>query len=107
MRGKLQTNIEKEMDSILQEIGLLGASYDYPIRAKYRYRIDFAFPDINFGIECDGEYWHPPKNEHDRRRDGFMKHNKKWIILRFTGDEIMNKRNYVKQKIIDELPVKG
>lgn len=88
------------MDTILTEIGLLGASYDYPIRSKYRYRIDFAFPDKYFGIECDGEYWHPPENKHDKKRDGFL-NRKEWFILRFTGDEIMNKREYVKQKIIE------
>jgi len=89
------------MDSLLKEIGLLGASYDYPVRSKYRYRIDFAFPEINFGIECDGEYWHPPENEHDRKRDGFLNNKKQWVILRFTGDEIMNHKQEVRQKIIE------
>jgi very-short-patch-repair endonuclease len=100
MRGKQLTNIEKEMQNILTEIGLLNSSYDYPVRSKYRYRIDFAFPEINFGIECDGEYWHPPENKHDKRRDGFLG-RREWFILRFTGDEIMNHKEEVKQRIIE------
>jgi len=103
MRGKQLSSLEKPMGNILIEIGFIEGtdfSYDYPIRCKYRYRIDFPIHKIKLGIECDGEYWHPPENEHDRRRDAFLKRNG-WYMLRFTGDEIMNKKEYVKEKIIE------
>lgn len=103
MKGKRKTDIERQMEEYLIDLGFKkdsDFSYDYPVRCKYLYRIDYAFPNKKLGIECDGEHWHLPNNQHDIKRDGFF-NRKDWLILRFTGDEIKNKKEYVKQKIIE------
>ena len=76
--------------------------YDFTLRCKYNYRIDFAFSEIKLGIECDGENWHLPNNEHDRKRDWVLK-NKGWTMLRFTGNQIKNDIDYCIEKIRDEI----
>lgn len=101
MRGIRQSDLEESMETILSQIGFIkGTDFasEYCLRTKYGYRLDFAFPQIKLGIECDGEYWHQPNNHHDIKRDGFFK-GKGWTILRFTGIDIINNPNAVKDKI--------
>ena len=74
------------MAKALEDAGI-EAVYDYPIRCKYGYSIDFAIPDKKIGIECDGERWHKKGNNHDRKRDAFLK-KQGWKMLRFMGKEI-------------------
>ena len=63
--------------------------FQYPIRCKYGYIIDFTIPEQKIIIECDGEHWHKKGNTHDRNRDGYLK-NLGWKVLRFRGNEIKN-----------------
>ncbi len=67
----------------------IESPYDFSIRSKYGYRIDFAIPELKIGIECDGEAWHKEGNLHDKRRDGFFK-SRGWKIIRFWGEDIKN-----------------
>ncbi len=86
MKGKYKTNIEKIMEKSLQE-NYIKYSYDYPVRSKYGYRIDFALPELKIIVECDGDVWHPDGNSHDRKRDGYFR-SQGWKILRFKGSLI-------------------
>lgn len=61
--------------------------FQYPIRGSYI--IDFAIPHLKIAIECDGEIWHPIKNNYDRKKNWFLR-NRGWEILRFRGEEIKN-----------------
>lgn len=86
MRTKYKTDIERIMGKALDKNNIQVA-YDFPIRCKYGYRIDFAISSKKIGIECDGEHWHKENNHHDRKRDHFLK-GIGWKIIRFKGLEI-------------------
>ena len=51
-----------------------------------RFRVDFAFPDVQLAVEADGREWHEP--ERDRRRDHELG-MQGWAVERFTGSEIV------------------
>jgi len=83
-----KTDIEKMMFEELAK-HKIKTVFQYPIRCKYGYIIDFAIPEQKIIIECDGEHWHKKGNTHDRNRDGYLK-NLGWKVLRFRGNEIKN-----------------
>lgn len=56
-----------------------------------RYHADFYLPNRNLIIECDGEYWHRNKIEHDQRRDEILK-NLGYKILRLSEENIKKKQ---------------
>lgn len=86
MRIQYKTDIEGIMrEALIKEN--IDFAFQFPIRCKYGYVLDFAISDLKIDIECDGECWHKKGNSHDRKRNAFMK-NQGWIILRFYGEEI-------------------
>lgn len=96
-RGLYKTDIERVMQRALkkEEIEVV---YNFPIRCKYGYIIDFAIPDKKIVIECDGEAWHKLGNSRDRKRDAILR-KLGWEILRFRGQEILNNINNCIRKI--------
>jgi len=86
LRGLHRTDIEIIMGNALRE-NKIDFAEQYPIRGKYGYVADFFIESKKLIIECDGEAWHKPKNDHDRKRDAVMK-KKGFKILRFTGTQI-------------------
>ena len=50
-----------------------------------RFRVDFAFPDVQLAVEADGREWHDQVR--DRRRDLRLEADG-WQVVRFTGSEI-------------------
>ena len=55
-----------------------------------RIRLDFAFPDLQIAICCDGREWHegnPERFEKDRRESRELQ-LQSWTVLRFSGREI-------------------
>lgn len=62
----------------------------HPVR---RWRLDFAWPDRKFAVECEGATWAGGRHT---RGSGFAKDCEKyntaavdgWLILRFTKDQI-------------------
>lgn len=53
------------------------------------YRIDFAFPAVKLGVECDGRAYHtePAQVARDRRRDQYLT-SLGWTVRRYTGTRI-------------------
>lgn len=53
------------------------------------YRLDFALPEINLGIELDGYEYHSSKDAFtkDRQRERYLR-SIGWDIIRFSGSEI-------------------
>lgn len=86
-RGKYKTDIERLMEKSLQENNI-SFVYDFPIRVR-GYRIDFLIlpRKLKLGVECDGECWHVEGNNHDMKRDNYIKKNG-YILLRFKGEQI-------------------
>jgi len=87
-RGKYKTNLENVFENALIKENI-NYVYDYSLRTKYGYRIDFALVELKIGIECDGECWHLLNNLHDKRRDVFFK-SIGWKIVRFKGVDILS-----------------
>lgn len=97
MRTKYKTDIERIMGKALDKNNI-QAAYDFPIRCKYGYRIDFVITSKKIGIECDGEAWHKENNHHDRKRDHFLK-RMGWKMIRFPCSRIKQDIN----SCIDEI----
>lgn len=95
-----KTDIEQIMFNALTKENISFA-FQYPVRGKYSYVLDF-FIEPNIVIECDGEHWHKPKNDHDRKRDAVLK-KKGYKILRFTGKEIKENLQSCITKIMEEI----
>lgn len=95
-----KTDIEQIMFNALTKENIPFA-FQYPVRGKYSYVVDF-FIEPNIVIECDGEAWHKPKNDHDRKRDAILK-KKGYKILRFTGKQIKEDLQSCINKIMEEI----
>lgn len=70
--------------------------------------IDFAYPDQLIGIETDGYDPHARRSQWalDRRRDaalGLLG----WLILRFTRDDVVKRRDYVLATIARAFEMRG
>jgi len=87
MRGLHKTDIEEVMEKALKDNNV-EASYNFPIRSKHGYILDFAVVDLKIDIECDGEHFHKLRNSRDRKRNGVLR-RMGWKILRFRGKQIM------------------
>ncbi len=66
----------------------LGVAYiqQHPILT---YMVDFALPEHNLAIECDGKYWHssPEQQASDQLRDSRIE-EEGWQVLRYSCDRI-------------------
>ena len=102
-RGLYKTDIERIMFKALSNTNF-NFSYNYPIRCKYGYILDFAIPDKKICIECDGEHVHPLGNSHDRKRDAVLR-KMGWKTLRFRGEDIKNDIDACLNKIKQEIKV--
>ncbi len=104
-RGLYKTDIERIMGKALEKEGI-EVTYNFPIRCRFGYILDFAITDLKIDIECDGEKWHPEGNNKDRRRNGYLR-SKGWTILRFRGKEIKDNTqsciNKIKETIEKEV----
>lgn len=108
-RGLYKTNIELIMKKALED-NKIQTVYNFPIRCKYGYQIDFALPELKIGIECDGEVWHKEGNSHDRKRNAYL-NSQGWIIIRFKGkqieEDISSCINKIKIKINERRDLNG
>ena len=50
-------------------------------------RADFAFPEVQLAVECDGRQYHDP--DADRHRDSRLR-QRGWSVLHFSGSAIYN-----------------
>jgi len=87
--NRYDSSLEKIMNDALSKQFRYDDDFvcQFPIRCKYGYILDFAFPKQKLAIECDGEKWHPKNNKRDERRDIVLK-KRGWKVLRFTGHQI-------------------
>lgn len=66
----------------------IKVTYNFPIRCKYGYILDFAITELKIDIECDGEAWHKLGNSRDNKRNWVLR-KRGWKVLRFRGKEIL------------------
>ena len=88
--GKLRSRFEAKMMRIIKRITSDFAP-NFEVRwGNHRYFIDFAFPRIHLGIECQSVRWHwgndyQQKDLHRHRRLTGMG----WAIIGFTWDDVV------------------
>ncbi len=82
-----ETQIEKLVREELTRRGL-SAERQYKLDS---YWVDFAFPEHNIAIECDGKYWHSKAEQirKDKQREEKIQ-KLDWMLLRFKEAEILN-----------------
>lgn len=83
---KAESDIEKIMRQELERRKYRFEQF-YPTRSGFE--LDFAFPELRIGIECDGERWH--SSAEARRRDRFRDYILRrggWVVYRFNGEMI-------------------
>lgn len=75
--------IERKMGWALNEIGLNPVS-QYQID---KYFVDFALPEYNIAIECDGTAWHKDEDR-EKKRDAVLE-KLNWQVLHFPEPQIL------------------
>lgn len=95
------TDIELIM---LNELNNRNLRFEYQFPTRSGFILDFAFPEVMLGIECDGEKWHKPGNKRDRMRDYILRRGE-WTIMRFTENEIKTDIPGCVDKIIEQLSI--
>lgn len=95
--------IENQMKKLLDELNIQYIE-QYKInhpKLHNWYFIDFVIPNKRIAIECDGENWHY-NIEKDKYRQLIIEYYG-WKVLRFTGNEIINNLDKIKEKLIYEV----
>ena len=95
------TKIEKSMKSILIENKI---NFIQEFNFDDRFCCDFAIPEKQIIIECDGDYWHNKKDikKRDMQKNEYVI-SKGWKILRFWEHEINSDIDSCVNKIKFEL----
>ena len=85
---------------VFENGGLPLPVWQYPAPWNPDHRIDFAWPHVCVGCECDSRRWHTRVSDfqRDRDRDNLsLIHN--WRIFRFTWDDFANRPEYVVEQL--------
>jgi len=106
---KSQTEAEAEIWKLLRNRNLEGFKFLRQHILRYKlaeskslfFIVDFYCHEKKLVVEIDGEY-HRYQLDADKRRDEIMKAHGLEVI-RFYNDEVMNKLNEVKRRIIESL----
>jgi hypothetical protein len=90
------TTIERVGFQVFDRGGLPRPDWQYPAPWNRNKRIDFAWPLVRVGCECDSRRWHTRMNDFqtDRDRDNLALIHK-WRIFRFTWDDFTKRPQYV------------
>jgi very-short-patch-repair endonuclease len=109
-KTKIEEILIKELNNLgcveKQQIKTCKKLKDFVFNFYIKTYNGFRFPDINFPllkiiIECDGNYWHKNK-KYERNRDLEFK-NLGYKILHFSGYDIKNNLNEVKDVVRTEI----
>ncbi len=77
----------------------LGVAYiqQHPILT---YMVDFALPEHNLAIECDGKHWHssPEQQASDQLRDSRIE-EEGWQVLRYSCDRINSDLTGIREEL--------
>ena len=90
------SRLEKVGMSVFQAGGLPRPNWQYPAPWDPTNRIDFAWPHVCVGCECDSKRWHSRVADFqtDRNRDNLaLFHN--WRIFRFTWKDFTTRPDFV------------
>ncbi|HEX5722373.1 MAG TPA: hypothetical protein VFZ06_06445 [Acidimicrobiia bacterium] len=85
---------------VFERGGLPRPFWQYPAPWDPDRRIDFAWPHVCVGCECDGRRWHTrvADFQNDRNRDNLsLSHN--WRIFRFTWEDFNKRPEFVIEQL--------
>ena len=97
--------LERAMARLLQQHGLPAPRFQYVVSGPgFRYRVDFAYPDVRLIIEVDGWQYHAQRAafEADRQRDATL-HAAGWLVLRFTWLQVSRRPAWVADRVATTL----
>lgn len=89
--GTLQSRMEAKLRRIVRTLPGAAATPQFEVHtADDRYRIDFAYPDIKFGIEAQSIRWHLGEAYfyYDLKRDRKLKRCG-WTLLYYSWDDLL------------------
>ena len=89
----MTSELEETLAILIRAEGLPEPVREYRFHPVRRFRFDFAWPDLQVAVECEGGTWSGGRHV---RGDGFRRDCEKmniaalsgWICLRFTRDMI-------------------
>ena len=96
---------EAAMSRALRAAGLPAPTREHLVEVDgNRYYIDFAYPEVGLGIECDSTMWHtlPYQFEADLRRQNHLIRSG-MLLLRYTPSRLRDDRAAVIDEISDAL----
>lgn len=100
------SRLEKVGFGVFERGGLPRPRWQYPAPWDPDKRIDFAWPHICVGCECDSRRWHTrvADFQNDRQRDNLsLQHN--WRIFRFTWEDFTKRPELVIAQLHDAIVV--
>ncbi len=89
------------MPRLLQRRGLPAPTFQYVVTGPgFRYRVDFAYPEVRIVIEVDGWRFHATRAafEADRQRDAMLE-SAGWTVLRFTWLQVTRRPGWVAERV--------
>ena len=90
------SRLERVGFRVFERGGLPRPLWQYPAPWDFERRIDFAWPHVCVGCECDGRRWHSrlADFQNDRTRDNLsLTHD--WRIFRFTWEDFTKRPDLV------------
>ena len=98
------SRLEKLGLRVFERGGLPRPIWQYPAPWNPDRRIDFAWPHVCVGCECDGRRWHSRVTDfqNDRERDN-LSLSHKWRIFRFTWHDFTQRPDHVIARLRDAM----
>ena len=100
-RGPTHSDLEDLFLDIVRDFGLPEPSAQHQlVLDSVTVHVDFAYPEVNLAIECDGFAWHADwiAFERDRERDiGLQRLG--WSVLRFTWAKLRYEPAFVAEQV--------
>jgi very-short-patch-repair endonuclease len=101
--------LETALARLLLRYGLPEPSFQHEVHGPgFRYRLDFAYPEVKVAMEVDGWRYHAGRDvfETDRQRDAILQ-SAGWIVLRFTWLQVKRRPGWVAERVAATLAVRS
>lgn len=83
---------------------------EYQFHERRRWRFDFAWPDYQVAVECDGGQWKPRGGRHGGDKDREKLNAAAvagWLVLRFSGAMLDNDPSHCLDQVVCVLEHRG
>jgi very-short-patch-repair endonuclease len=103
------SELEAAMARLLQRHGLPAPRFQHVVSGPgFRYRVDFAYPEVRIVVEVDGWRFHATRAafEADRQRDAVLE-SAGWTVLRFTWLQVSRRPGWVAERVAATLAARS